>query len=82
MLEITVFTLNGQSATAFSPCSVAAAALSNGLTKFRTSVSAEARGPLCGMGTCFECQLTINDVPRQRSCMISIAPGMVVRSDP
>jgi hypothetical protein len=56
---------------------VAAAALIAG-TKTRISVSGEPRAPLCGMGICFECRVTINGVPHQRSCQILCAPGMQV----
>jgi aerobic-type carbon monoxide dehydrogenase small subunit (CoxS/CutS family) len=47
----------------------------------RTSVTGEPRGPLCGMGICFECRVTINGVPHSRSCQIPCAPGMDVESD-
>ena len=56
---------------------VAAAVLMAGATT-RTSVSGEARGPLCGMGICFECRVTIDGVPHQRSCQILCSPGMRV----
>ena len=56
---------------------VAAAVLMAG-TKTRTSVSGDPRGPLCGMGICFECRVTIDGVPHQRSCQILCAPGMQV----
>lgn len=44
----------------------------------RFSVSGEARAPLCGMGICMECRVTVNGVPHQRSCMLACAPGMEV----
>ena len=47
----------------------------------RTSVNGEARGPLCGMGICFECRVTINGVAHCRSCQIECAPNMDVRTD-
>jgi len=56
---------------------VAAAVLMAGAST-RTSVQGEARGPLCGMGICFECRVTIDGVPHQRSCQILCAPGMQV----
>lgn len=56
---------------------VAAAALIAG-AQTRVSVSGEPRAPLCGMGICFECRVTINGVPHQRSCQILCAPGMRV----
>jgi predicted molibdopterin-dependent oxidoreductase YjgC len=47
----------------------------------RTSVSGEPRGPLCGMGTCFECRVAINGRPHCRSCQILCEQGMDVRTD-
>ncbi|HTW59274.1 MAG TPA: (2Fe-2S)-binding protein [Terriglobales bacterium] len=47
----------------------------------RTSVTGEPRGPLCGMGVCFECRVAINGVPHCRSCQIVCETGMDVRTD-
>jgi D-hydroxyproline dehydrogenase subunit gamma len=47
----------------------------------RTSVSGQPRGPLCGMGICFECRVTINGKSHCRSCQILCEPGMEVRTD-
>lgn len=47
----------------------------------RTSVAGEPRGPLCGMGICFECRVTINGTPHCRSCQIMVEPGMDVRTN-
>ena len=47
----------------------------------RTSVSGEPRGPLCGMGICYECRVSINGAPHCRSCQIQCEPGMDVRTD-
>jgi D-hydroxyproline dehydrogenase subunit gamma len=47
----------------------------------RTSVTGEPRGPLCGMGICFECRAIINNQPHCRSCQIVCEPGMDVKTD-
>jgi sarcosine oxidase subunit alpha len=60
---------------------VAAAMMSAGISSFRRSVTGEPRGPLCGMGICFECRVTIDGVPHCRSCQIVCHPGMNVRTD-
>jgi predicted molibdopterin-dependent oxidoreductase YjgC len=60
---------------------VAAAILTIGTEHFRRSVRGEPRGPLCGMGVCFECRVTIDDVPHQRSCNILAGEGMVIATD-
>lgn len=61
--------------------SVAAALLGAGLTGFRRAVGGERRGPLCGMGICYECRLTIDGVAHTRSCQILCREGMEVRTD-
>ncbi len=58
---------------------VAAAVLLAG-SRTRTSVTGEPRAPLCGMGICYECRVTINSVPHQKSCQILCEPGMDVRT--
>jgi len=57
---------------------VAAALLDAGVAAFRTSVSGTPRGPLCAMGTCHECRVTIGGVPHRRACMVAVAPGMEI----
>ena len=47
----------------------------------RTSVSGEPRGPLCGMGICFECRAQINGIPHCRTCQIVCEAGMEVKTD-
>jgi len=60
---------------------VAAAVLEAGVSSFRRSVTGEARGPLCGMGICFECRVTVNGVAHVRSCQTLREDGMDVRTD-
>jgi hypothetical protein len=47
----------------------------------RRSVSGEWRAPFCGMGTCFECRVTVDGVQHQRSCQIIVRNGMEVRRE-
>jgi D-hydroxyproline dehydrogenase subunit gamma len=47
----------------------------------RTSVNREPRGPLCGIGICFECRVAMNGQPHCRSCQILCEPGMEVGTD-
>jgi sarcosine oxidase subunit alpha len=60
---------------------VAAAVLQSGVTAFRRSVTGEVRGPLCGMGICFECRVQVNGVAHVRSCQTLCENGMDVRTD-
>jgi hypothetical protein len=70
--------VNGIPITVAEGVSVAVAVLSSGGHAFRRSVSGEPRGPLCGMGICFECRLTIDGVEHARSCQVVCRNGMVV----
>ena len=49
-------------------------------TSARVSLSGEQRGPLCGMGVCFECRATINGAAHRRTCMVVCEQGMDVRT--
>lgn len=60
---------------------VAAALAQAGQTRFRLSVRGEPRGPLCGMGICMECRVTINGQPHVRSCQILCEAAMEVQTD-
>jgi D-hydroxyproline dehydrogenase subunit gamma len=74
-------TVNGEAIRVKPGVSVAAAMLAVGQTAFRTSVSDQPRGPLCGMGICMECRVTINGRAHQKSCQILCAEGMVIESE-
>lgn len=70
-------TVNGIAITVPAGTTVAAAiAMADGHT--RTSITGEARGPLCGMGICFECRVTIDGIAHQLSCQILCQPGIRV----
>ena len=71
-------TINGEEVETAEGTTVAAAIMNTGLDAFRTSVTGGPRGPLCGMGVCFECRVTIDDVSHQRSCNVLVQNGMEV----
>ena len=60
--------------------SVAAALWNTGARGFRRSVGGQLRAPLCGMGTCFECRVSIDGRPGRRSCQTPCRDGMEVRT--
>jgi sarcosine oxidase subunit alpha len=60
---------------------VSAAILKTGTFAFRRSATGEPRGPLCGMGICFECRVVIDGEPHCRSCQTVCKDGMDVRTD-
>ena len=72
--------INGQSLQVAAGTTVAAAVMTL-QPGFRRSVFGELRGPLCGMGICMECRVTLNGQPHERSCQTLCAPGMEVVTD-
>jgi predicted molibdopterin-dependent oxidoreductase YjgC len=70
--------VNGLAVKAEESMTVAAALLNAGIWTFRTSVRGEPRGPLCAMGICFECRVTIDGVLHRRACLEPCRPGMSV----
>lgn len=60
---------------------LASALLNAGRQVFRRSTSGEARAPLCGMGICYECRVTVDGVAHQRACMIVVEQGMRVETE-
>jgi sarcosine oxidase subunit alpha len=58
-----------------------AAAVAHAQTTFRRSVSGQPRAPLCGMGVCFECRVSIDGLTQQRACMVPAREGMQVSTD-
>lgn len=81
MPETVTVIVNGVSVTMPVGSMVSAAILTAGTTAFRRSVSGEPRGPLCGMGICFECRVTIDGEAHCRSCQTLCTNGMDVRTD-
>jgi D-hydroxyproline dehydrogenase subunit gamma len=58
---------------------LAAALLSIDRRTFHRSVSGMPRGPVCGMGICFECRVTIEGEPHRRACLEPVREGMDVQ---
>lgn len=72
--------VNGKSIEVVEGASVAAAVAQAGAV-FRRSLTGEPRAALCGMGTCFECRVTIDGVAQQQACMLPARSGMQVMTD-
>jgi sarcosine oxidase subunit alpha len=74
--RVTVY-VNERAVTVPQGATVAVAVMiSEGLC--RTSVTGEPRAPLCGMGTCFECRVEINELAHLRSCQVLCEPQMKI----
>jgi D-hydroxyproline dehydrogenase subunit gamma len=81
MPEMVKLAVNGVSVEMPAGSMVSAAILKTGIHAFRRSATGEPRGPLCGMGICFECRVVINGEPHCRSCQTVCQDGMDVRTD-
>ncbi|PYX80268.1 MAG: ferredoxin [Acidobacteria bacterium] len=81
MPEIIHVSVNGIAVAVESGTTVAAAVLQCGISSFRRSVTGEPRGPLCGMGICFECRVTVDRLAHAKSCQTLCTPGMEITTD-
>jgi D-hydroxyproline dehydrogenase subunit gamma len=70
--------VDGESVSVEAGVTVAAALLNAGRTMFRRSIVGEPRGPVCGMGVCYECRVTIDGALHQRACLRVAVEGMHV----
>ncbi|WP_439886235.1 (2Fe-2S)-binding protein [Pseudomonas sp. MBLB4123] len=78
MIELS---LDGQALQVAAGCTVAAALCLGGDGSSRTSVGGRRRAPLCGMGVCQECRVSI-DGRRRLACQTLCQPGMRVETRP
>ncbi|MEX6501764.1 (2Fe-2S)-binding protein [Pseudomonas zhanjiangensis] len=76
MIELS---LNGQALQVADGYTVAAALCLGGDGNSRTSVGGQRRAPLCGMGVCQECRVSI-DGQRRLACQTLCRPGMRVET--
>lgn len=79
MSNVTI-TINGVPRLVPDDVTVAVALLRDGPATFRRSVSGMPRAPLCAMGSCFECRVTINGVSGVRACLEPVRDGLVVET--
>jgi hypothetical protein len=59
---------------------LAAALLSLGEDTFRRAGDGTGRGPVCGIGSCQECRLTVDDITGVRACLEPVRSGMRVET--
>jgi D-hydroxyproline dehydrogenase subunit alpha len=61
--------------------SIGAALVSAGIRSWRTTrKDGSQRGMFCGIGICYDCLVTVDDVSNQRACLTPARLGMQVRS--
>lgn len=77
--DVTII-VNGVPRRVDASATVAAALLGLGITAFRRDLGSAPRAPICGMGTCHECRVTIDGVTEVRSCLVGVRDGMRVEA--
>jgi len=75
-------TVDGRRVEVEAGVTVAAALTNAGVEHLRVSATGQARGPLCVMGTCFECRVAIDGQPHRRACLEVVRDGMVISTAP
>ncbi|CAH0298855.1 MULTISPECIES: (2Fe-2S)-binding protein [unclassified Pseudomonas] len=73
--------LDGRPLSVVPGTTVAAALALGGDGSARTSVSGQRRAPLCGMGICQECRVTVDGL-RRLACQTLCRDGMQVETRP
>ncbi|MCR6483092.1 (2Fe-2S)-binding protein [Amycolatopsis sp. OK19-0408] len=73
-------TVDGEPVTGIAGQTVAGVLLAAGRLAWRTTRSGAPRGVFCGIGACFDCLLTVNDVPDVRACRRRAVDGDEIRT--
>ncbi|MAY71646.1 MAG: hypothetical protein CME82_09365 [Halomonas sp.] len=77
--EVTI-TIDGAPYQVPSTLSVAAAVLMHqGAAGYRRHAAGGHRAPLCMMGVCHDCLITIDEAPNRQGCLVTVEQGMRVR---
>jgi aerobic-type carbon monoxide dehydrogenase small subunit (CoxS/CutS family) len=77
--DVTIL-VNGVPRRVSASATVAAALLGLGITAFRRDQHGAPRAPICGMGSCHECRVTIDGTAEVRSCLVGVRDGMRVET--
>ncbi len=73
-------TVNGEAIDIVAGATVAAALATAGAGGVRTSVGGQPRAPLCGMGVCQECRVTIDGRAYVLACQTLCREGQVIET--
>ncbi|MBT2457855.1 (2Fe-2S)-binding protein [Streptomyces sp. ISL-86] len=74
-----VLRFDGRELTAQTGQSIAAVLWGAGILAWRTTREGGApRGAFCGIGSCYDCLVTVNGRPNQRACLVPARPGDTV----
>lgn len=80
MSETITLIIDQRSVSVADGVNLAAAIAIAGSGVTRRSVSGMPRAPLCGMGVCQECRVTVDGRAHQLACQTLCAPGMRVET--
>lgn len=80
MIDDVTITVDGVPRRVAADATVAAALLGLGVTAFRRDHDGAARAPVCGIGSCHECRVTVDGVSDVRSCLVGVREGMTVET--
>ncbi|MFD3543698.1 (2Fe-2S)-binding protein [Streptomyces sp. NPDC058662] len=70
---------DGRELAAQSGQSIAAVLWGAGILAWRSTREGGApRGAFCGIGSCYDCLVTVNGTPNQRACLVPARPGDTV----
>lgn len=73
--------VDGKPVKAYEGESVAAAILATGKRSLRsTSIKHKPRGLYCAIGICFDCVMTIDNIPNIRTCQTFVRKGMIIET--
>ncbi len=75
------FLVDGEPFHAYPGDTVAVVLYRAGKRAWRQTRAGEARGLLCGMGTCYDCLVAVDGVADVRACLALVREGMVVRTN-
>ncbi|MFB9840468.1 (2Fe-2S)-binding protein [Actinoallomurus acaciae] len=75
MLRITI---DGEPLTGRDGQTIAGILIAAGRRSWRRAPSGAPRGVFCGIGVCFDCLVTVDDVPDVRACLRRARDGDVV----
>jgi glycine/D-amino acid oxidase-like deaminating enzyme len=78
--EAVRFTFDGVAIVARAGESIGAALAASGTLALRRTRQGQPRGLHCGMGSCFDCIVTVDGRTGVRACLEKAKPGMAVRS--
>ncbi|MCE9673045.1 (2Fe-2S)-binding protein [Myxococcus stipitatus] len=79
--EVVTLRVNGRVVTVPVGTTVAAALGAEGVPVSRVDLGGRPRGPVCGMGVCFECRATVDGVPDVLTCLAPCREGQEVVTD-